>query len=297
MTRSHARSTVAVLLASAGFVLAGCDRGAVPSAPAWADKPVAAHALAPGDKPAPAADHPATADDAGTRDRNIVRKKLPRNFRSIALEYTVILVDDSGNERPVDPAEHTFEVGNSFLVRIRPQDDLYVYVFNEGPRGERTCLLPAADERPRFVKAGEEISLPDDGGYFSFQPPAGKEQLVVVALPEPSDDVRLLASAVFKAHAAGLESTEAAAARKPADETLDGLREKSGAAVRTRGPVRKVVERLDGGIAAGQTVSHVEPPHDGETSTYGIAVTAGDGSGPELVLDIPLRSRGAAEGK
>ena len=45
------------------------------------------------------------------------------------------LVDDAGNERAVDPAEHTFDVGDSFLVRIRPHDDLYVYVFNEGPEG------------------------------------------------------------------------------------------------------------------------------------------------------------------
>ncbi|MFM9058168.1 MAG: DUF4384 domain-containing protein [Planctomycetaceae bacterium] len=252
-----------------------------------------------GGQPAvPAGSAASTADpEPGTRERNIVRKKLPHDVRSIALEYTVILVDASGTERAVDPAEHTFEVGNAFLVRIRPHDDLYVYVFNEGPGGERTCLLPAADEPPHLVKANAEIALPDDGGHFTFEPPAGEEKLVVVALPEPTDNVRRLAAAVFKGQAGGLRTAAATEAKQQADETLDALRAKSGAAVRTRGPVRKMVERLDGGIPAGTTVSHVEPPHDGETSSYGIAVTAADGSGPELVLDIPLRSRGGAGGK
>lgn len=245
---------------------------------------------------APHSEAPVTAPaEAGVRQRNIVRKKLPRNLKSIALEYTVVLVDKDGRERPVDPAAHTFELGDSFLVKIKPEDDLYVYVFNEGPGGERTCLLPAADEQPQLVKADSDIKLPDDGGYFTFEPPAGEEKLVVVALPEPTEDVRLLASVAFKTaeqKAAGLTSA-AAEDKKKADTAIDALREKSGAATRTRGPVRKVIERIDGGIGK-QTVSHVEPPLDGEPSSYGIAIVAEDGSGPELVLDIPLRSRNAA---
>lgn len=273
---STSRSAAVGLILLCWAAAAGCGGGGTKQSPptATADTSTAA----------------ATAE-TDTRERNIVRKKLPRNFKSIALEYTVVLVDESDNERAVDPAEHTFEVGNSFLLRIRPQDDLYVYVFNEGPEGERTCLMPAADEPPHLVKAGTEISLPDDGGYFTFEPPAGEEKLVVVALPEPTDDIRMLATAVFKGQAAGLRSESATEVRTQADRALDELREKSGAAVRTRGPVRKVVERLDAGVAAGTTVSHVEPPIDGESSSYGIAVTAADGSGPELVLDIPLRSR------
>lgn len=273
------RSARAVMLCVWGLGLAGCGRTPEPAPP-----------VASGEQAGPSGAEAPTE----TRARNVVRKKLPRNFKSIALEYTVVLVDQSGNERAVDPAEYTFEVGNSFLVRIRPQDDLYVYVFNEGPQGERTCLMPSADEPPHLVKAGKEISLPDDGGYFTFEPPAGEEKLVVVALPEPTDDLRMLASAVFKQRAPGVRSEAATEARTAADKAIEELREKSGAGGRTRGPVRKVVERLDGGIPAGTTVSHVEPPLDGETSSYGIAVMSGDGAGPELVLDIPLRSRGGA---
>ena len=250
-----------------------------------------------------ASDHASTSSqdrDDGVRERNVVRKKLPKNVRSIALEYTVILVDDAGNERAVDPAEHTFDVGDSFLVRIRPHDDLYVYVFNEGPSGERTCLLPASDEEPQLVKADAQIALPDDGGFFTFEPPAGEEKLVVVALPEPTEDIRLLATSVFKGQAGTLGTEAAAEERKKADSAISTLREKSGAAVRTRGPVRKVVERLDAGIGPGSTISHVEPPSGGVPSSYGIAIVGQDADGPELVLDIALKSKGSAapaEGK
>lgn len=264
--RAGAGASIAVIAVSA-WVVAGCGRQVATSTP---DR------------------------SGGIRERNVVRKKLPKNVKSIALEYTVILVDEAGNERAVDPAEHTFDVGDSFLVRIRPHDDLYVYVFNEGPRGERTCLLPAADEEPRRVKADSQISLPDDGGFFTFEPPAGEEKLVVVALPEPTTDVKLLATSVFKGQTHAVGTAAAADAKARADSALRAIREKSAASVRTRGPVRKVVERLDGGIGPGGSLSHVEPPIDGASSSYGIAIAGQDAEGPELVLDIPLKSKGSA---
>ena len=238
---------------------------------------------------APAAE-PAVAE---VRERNVIRKQLPKNVKSIALEYTVVAVDDTGKERSVDPQSHTFKVGDSFLVRIRPQDDVFVYVFNEGPTGDRSCLLPSEAEKPPLVKKGEEISLPDDGGYLTFSEPAGEEKLVVVALTEPNDDLRLLTSAVFKSgHSTGAKlTTEQRAAKQQADAGMDSLRQRAAKGVQSRGPVRKLVERAEG-IGAGERVTHVEPPRPGEAASYGIAVSAGD---PELFLDIPLRSQAPAK--
>lgn len=229
---------------------------------------------------------------AEVRERNVIRKQLPKHVKSIALEYTVIAVDDTGKERFVDPHAHMFKVGDSFLVRIRPQDDVYVYVFNEGPTGERSCLLPSEGEKPPLVKKGMEIALPDDGGYFTFSEPAGEEKLVVVALTEPNDDLQLLTSAVFKSgrSAAATLSSEQREAKKQADAGMDSLRQRAGKGVQSRGPVRKVVERVEG-LGAGERVTHVEPPRPGEASSYGIAVSAGD---PELFLDIPLHSKAPA---
>jgi hypothetical protein len=230
---------------------------------------------------------------AEVRARNVVRKQLPKHVKSIALEYTVIAVDDTGRERFVDPHAHTFKVGDSFLVRIRPQDDVYVYVFNEGPGGDRACLLPSEGEKPPLVKKGQEISLPDDGGYFTFSEPAGEEKLVVVALTEPNDDLRLLTSAVFKSGRsdAGKLTSEQREAKKQADAGMDSLRQRAVKGVQSRGPVRKLVERAES-LGTGDRVTHVEPPQPGESSSYGIAVSAGD---PELFLDIPLHSQAPAK--
>jgi hypothetical protein len=237
----------------------------------------------------PAAEPPV----AEVRERNVIRKQLPKNVKSLALEYTVISIDDTGRERHVDPHAHTFAVGDSFLVRIRPQDDVYVYVFNEGPTGDRVCLLPSDGEQPPLVKKGAEIALPDDGGYFTFSEPAGEEKLVVVALTEPNDDLRLLANAVFKSgrSAAATLSSEQREAKKQADSGMESLRQRAGKGVQSRGPVRKLVERTES-LGAGERVTHVEPPQAGETSSYGIALSAGE---PELFLDIPLRSQAPAK--
>lgn len=241
--------------------------------------------------PCPAAEPTA----APVRERNVVRKQLPKSVKSIALEYTVIAIDDTGRERTVDPHAHTFKVGDSFLVRIRPQDDVYVYVFNEGPTGERVCLLPSQGEKPPLVKQGVEISLPDDGGFFTFAEPAGREKLVVVALQEPNEDLRLLTSAVFKSGRGdgGALTTEASAARKQADAGMEALRERAAKGVQTRGPVRKLVDRADT-LQPGDRITHVEPPSAGESSSFGIAVSSGN---PELFLDIPLRSQAPTQAR
>ena len=82
------------------------------------------------------------------RERNVVRKKLPKNVKSIALEYTVILVDNAGNERAVDPAEHTFDVGDSFLVRIRPHDDKSSPVVILGHEADCPCVWRVEQQWP-----------------------------------------------------------------------------------------------------------------------------------------------------
>lgn len=268
-------------------VAAGCGSGTKPPA-----------AAANGSTPGPAAtaaaatgtigadtDTPGGTSAGDLAQRRIVRRKLPSDLRSIALEYEVLRIDEGDRPVAVDPAAHTFSVGDSFLVKIRPEDDLYVYVFNEDAAGNRTCLLPSRDEPPRLAKSGEEILLPDDGGYFTFEPPPGEEKLVVVALPEPTDDVRLLAASVFRARDAA-DAAAAAAEKEKADAALGTLRDRS---LQSRGPVGAFVKRVE--EAGGGRATHVEPPAVGQPASYGIAVAPAAGGQPELVLDIDLRSR------
>jgi hypothetical protein len=272
-----------VVLVVGGLVAAagGCGTATKPPAPATA-APEHAPAVSP-----PPAGQPASDASAGDlAQRRIVRKRLPRDLRSIALEYEVLRIDERDRPVAVDPAAHTFSVGDSFLVKIRPEDDLYVYVFNEDAAGNRTCLLPARDEPPRLVKQGEEILLPDDGGAFTFEPPPGEETLVVVAVPEPTDDVKLLAAAVFRAR--DDSATTAAAAKEQADAAMTALRDRA-VGLQSRGPVGPFVKRVEEG--GGGRVTHVEPPTEGQPASYGIAVAPAAGEPPELVLDIELRSK------
>jgi hypothetical protein len=221
--------------------------------------------------------------------RNIVRKQLPQDARAIGLEFKVVALDKAGTEQSVDPESHSFQIGDSFLVKIKPQDDVYVYVFTEGPKGDRHCLLPAAEEKPAFVQAGKEISLPDDGGWFEFQPPAGSEKLVVIATKEANEKLNLLAATAF--NEAGRKLSSAEEAKKAA---LDA----EVSAVRERGLNKKKLGSLTDGFDAEngrQTV--VDPPQDGESTTLAIS-RVGSNAGPvELIVDIPLRSKAAATDK
>lgn len=271
-SRGSAGGTVALVLC--GLVPTACGCGSATKPPVPATSATRADAGTAGETPA-----------GDIAQRRIVRKRLPRDVRTIALEYEVLRIDDGDRPVAVDPATHTFSVGDSFLVKIRPEDDLYVYVFNEDAAGSRTCLLPSRDEPPRLVKQGEEILLPDDGGYFTFEPPAGAEKLVVVALPEPTDDVRLLTGSVFRAMNAG-DAAAAAAEKDKADTALGALRDRS---LQSRGPVGAFVKRVE--EAGGGRATNVEPPADGHPASYGIAVAPAAGGQPELVLDIELRSR------
>jgi hypothetical protein len=221
--------------------------------------------------------------------RNIVRKQLPQDARAIGLEFKVVALDKAGTEKWVDPEAHSFQIGDSFLVKIKPQDDVYVYVFTEGPKGDRHCLLPAAEEKPAFVQAGKEISLPDDGGWFEFQPPAGSEKLVVIATKEANEKLNLLAATAF--NQAGRKLSSAEEAKKA---TLDA----EVSAVRERGLNKKKLGSLTEGFDAEngrQTV--IDPPQAGESTTLAIS-RVGSNAGPvELIVDIPLRSKAAATDK
>jgi hypothetical protein len=277
--RGRSRRVVVLLLSGLVPTACGCGTATPPPAPTAPERtPVSS-------VPAASRSDADSGGDAAAGDlaqRRIVRKRLPSDLRSIALEYEVLRIDDRDRPVAVDPAAHTFSVGDSFLVKIRPEDDLYVYVFNEDAAGNRTCLLPSRDEPPRLVKKGEEILLPDDGGAFTFEPPPGEETLVVVAVPAPTDDVSLLAAAVFK-------SRDDSAAKQQADAAMTTLRDRAGGGLQSRGPVGAFVKRVE--EAGSGRVTHVEPPAEGQPASYGIAVAPASGEQPELVLDIQLKSQ------
>ena len=116
----------------------------------------------------------------------------------IALDYKVLLLED-GNEKPVDPKLHEFQLGDRIRILIEPKADYYVYVFNIGSDGKQRFLLPdeRRNEEAPLIRAGRKVALPDDG-YIRFAPPAGTDQLLVVATEQRVSDRATLAELLTK---------------------------------------------------------------------------------------------------
>lgn len=136
--------------------------------------------------------------------RNIARKGIDDQGRvhgdlaevtglktATSLGYKVLLVDENGAEESVDPAKTIFKPGQQFRIEIEADSDLFIYVFHEGPDSVRTVLMPDSIDQGRvpMVKRGQKKIIPDDGTYFEFTPPAGKEKLLVFASPERRDEL------------------------------------------------------------------------------------------------------------
>lgn len=241
----------------------------------------------------------AAAADPDVRWRNISRERLPQNVAAVALEYTVILVKD-GQERPVDPVGHQFDVGDRILVRIEPKDDMYIYIFTEGPEGDRSCLLPTSDEQPHFVKRGKVLELPDDG-FFRFDEPPGEEKLIVVATAEPSKDLSALAHVVFHKPADTLTPQEKLEKKNRIaqfDQRLQSSNALKAEHAKSRGILSQgAVEKFNADVKAKKRGILEEPPHGSETSSFAMAVAEKSSGSPELLIDIPLKSIGRPAGQ
>jgi hypothetical protein len=234
----------------------------------------------------------AQAADQEVRWRNITRERLPKDVEAVALEYTVILVKD-GQERPIDPVGHQFDIGDRILVRIQPKDDMYIYIFTEGPQGDKSCLLPASEDKPPLVKQGKFIELPDDG-FFRFDEPAGEEKLIVVATRQESKDLAALANVVFRKPQELLTDQEKKEQKNRIDQVEKSLQ--SSNKVKVAGAKRRgilsqdAVDEFNAEVQVKKRGTIEEPPHGKETSTFAMAVADRSAGAPELLIDIPLKS-------
>jgi len=242
-----------------------------------------------------AAPHVVQADEPGGQSRDLFRSRVNTQFTSIvALQYEIVLLED-GKEKPIlNPDDHVFSLGDQILVRIEPVEDLYIYIFQEGTSGNRSCLLPQDDETAPMAKKGETITLPDDGTAIEFGLPVGKEKLIVAATVEPSHDLAALANAVFKKDAELLtarEKEERKRLRAKNAQMLESIGKEMAAGVTYRGLLADVkTEEFIKQVRERGTGSVVVPPNGKETSTLAMSVR-NKGKGPaSLILTISLNS-------
>lgn len=107
-----------------------------------------------------------------------------------SINYKVVLLKTDGSKDYVDTSAYTFRFDEQFLLEVEGDSDMYIYVFYEGPDGQRTLLVPdlRLSEEPPMVAKGKKTVIPDDGTYFQFVPPAATEKLLVYALQERMPD-------------------------------------------------------------------------------------------------------------
>jgi len=229
----------------------------------------------------------------GLRLRNIILKKLPADAKIIGLEFTIVHIDNNGVRKLVDraPEQYPFNVGDSFLVKIKPQDDVFVYVFTEGPDGKRARLLPESSDEPLSVKAGQEIDLPDDGALFTFERPAGEEKLLVVALKEHNPNLLVVEQAAFKAGGKTLSSDAStpvgAGAPEKLSAVIDGLKDRRDNGLRLRGsPALKKAAEGDLAASAAKPIQLEVTPEKDSPSTEVVGVGTS-----EIVVGISLKSQ------
>ena len=218
----------------------------------------------------------------------------------ISLEYKVLLLKD-GVEKPVDPKLHEFQLGDKIRILIKPQADYYVYIFNIGSDGEHRFLLPdeRRNEAAPLIRAGRKVTLPDDG-YIRFAPPAGTDQLLVVATEQRVPDRATLAELLTKKpgekltpEQEKLNDTIKATVKEALISVEERRKAKLGNTVMYRGlSTEDEREKLARDVKARNVKEGTfeEPSQDAREGTSAMYIsTSGQGT-PRLLVSIPLRS-------
>ena len=77
-----------------------------------------------------------------------------------------------------------YRVGDYLTLEVRATDDARIIIFNWGPTGKLSVLLPSAYQLDNFVRAGDTYYIPDAEADFDFEVlgPPGVERFKVIAL-------------------------------------------------------------------------------------------------------------------
>lgn len=212
----------------------------------------------------------------------------------VAVEYEVLL-HDGGNVRPVNPEQHEFRLGDRIRVRVQPVADTYLYIFNKGSDGEYQILMPIEQEAAPFVRAGSVVELPE-AEFFEFVPPAGSEELIVVATKAPVADLALLAGAL-----AGKPDEQCTPEERQLKSNLIGTAKKTLQSIRDRQSKEVQYRGIGEGDSPADLAAEMrrrkatrvmvkEQPGSRSGSTFAMFASSEKSDTPRLFFSIPLRS-------
>lgn len=195
------------------------------------------------------------------------------NLNAVALEYKVLAIKN-GEENPVDPATHIFNIGDQCRIEVTPKNDLFLYVVTQSPVGQRAVLYPSGKDMPAAAKADTSIRLPGPGRAFGFQAPVGDEKLAVIATKVPLENPEPLLKLAFEDNA------------RPGRVHSDDATSKA-----TPDDLEKFKKELE--EAEHRPLDISDEPDEENDSFFEGAIHPDN---PRIIINIPLRSREAPAG-
>jgi len=115
-------------------------------------------------------------------DRALAEKTGWQTMHAFAWTVELEDSDHQGSFQATDPTQQ-FRHGQRFRLRLESATNLYIYVLIRNADGSEDVLLPKPDEQVPLMAPGRPVYLPSDGA-FRFTPPAGREQLRLLASPQ-----------------------------------------------------------------------------------------------------------------
>lgn len=100
-----------------------------------------------------------------------------------AFTWSIELATSENDRFAPVPADRDFRDGERFRLRMSVASPLYCYVLVHNADNSYDVLLPDKESRVPRLEAGKDQLLPEKGA-FKFTPPAGTEELWLVASPK-----------------------------------------------------------------------------------------------------------------
>jgi Domain of unknown function (DUF4384) len=98
------------------------------------------------------------------------------------IKYWVDMESDKGLDRVA--TNHVFRAGDRIKIRIVPNINGYLYVYNKGTTGRQTRLFPAGDSSSARVATGVTYTVPA-AGLMRFDENPGREEIGVFLTDRP----------------------------------------------------------------------------------------------------------------
>jgi hypothetical protein len=224
-----------------------------------------------------------SAQDGGFAARDLYFRQEPAAGETapprLGLRYNILLIDPATQSAREVDSDAPLRAGDCIALRLRPNRDGHVYLFNEATSGAWQPMLPSPlmPGESNSVRGGSDVQVPS-GHCFTLNNPPGTENLLVVVTEMPEDFYRLNESIRNSVHRDGSQ----AVSTSPQSDLSAVLRQLGAASGRAS---TGLASRDLGVQKIGVPISANEP----RNSVYVVRTAAAPAD--RIVITIPIRHR------